>query len=71
MSATAETGFAHRLLLASAGLLVWGAHFLFVYVFTALACARAFADLRLIGIGIVPMAILAATAAASVAHRPN
>lgn len=64
MSAMTERSFAPRVLLASAGLLVWGAHFLFIYVFAALACARAFADLRLIGIGVVPLAILASTVAA-------
>ena len=61
MSTMTERGFAPRLLLASAGLLVWGAHFLFIYIFAALACARAFADLRLIGIGAVPLAILTST----------
>ena len=64
MNAVSEKGFASRLLLASAGLLVWGAHFLFIYVFAALACARSFADLRPIGVGIVPFAILTATVAA-------
>jgi hypothetical protein len=64
MSAVAERSFAPRLLLASASLLVWGAHFLFIYIFAALACARAFADLRLIGVGVVPLAILTSTIAA-------
>lgn len=64
MNAVSERGFAPRLLLASAGLLVWGAHFLFIYVFAALACARAFADVRLLGVGIVSFAILASTVAA-------
>lgn len=64
MSAATNGGFAPRVLLACAGLLVWGAHFLFVYVFAALACARAFADMRLIGVGVVPLAIAASTAAA-------
>jgi hypothetical protein len=64
MSAITETGFASRLLLASAGLLVWGGHFLFIYVFAALACARAFADMHLFGVGVVPLAILASTVVA-------
>lgn len=64
MSAVVERSFALRLLLASASLLVWGAHFLFIYIFAALACARAFADLRLIGVGVVPLAILTSTIAA-------
>lgn len=66
MNAAAEGGFASRIFLACAGLMVWAAHFLFVYVFTALACARAFADVRLAGMGIVPLVILAATVAALV-----
>ncbi len=57
MNVPVKKGFAPRLLLASAGLLIWGSHFLFIYIFAALACARAFADLRLLGIGIVPFAI--------------
>ena len=64
MSAAANGSFAPRVLLACAGLLIWGAHFLFVYVFAALACARAFASMRLIGVGVVPLAILASTVAA-------
>lgn len=64
MSAVTEKGFASRLLLASAGLLVWGAHFLFVYIFAALACARAFADVRVVGLGVVPLAVLMSTVAA-------
>lgn len=64
MNVVSEKGFASRLLFASAGLLVWGAHFLFIYVFAALACARSFADLRLIGFGIIPFAILAGSVAA-------
>ncbi|MBA3326158.1 MAG: hypothetical protein H0T41_13115 [Rhodobacteraceae bacterium] len=56
-----------RLLLLLGGLLVWGAHFLLIYVFAALACARAFADARLFGVGVVPATILAATVAALLA----
>lgn len=62
MSGITQPSFAPRLLLASAGLLIWGAHFLFIYIFAALACARSFADWRVAGIGIVPLAILVSTA---------
>jgi hypothetical protein len=44
-----------------AGLLVWAADFLFVYVFAALACARGFADATVLGIGVVPFASASAT----------
>lgn len=46
------------------GLLVWAVYFLFVYVFNALACARGFAGAELLGIGLVPFTIGAATLAA-------
>jgi len=64
MSAATGGGFAPRVLLACGGLLIWGAHFLFIYVFAALACARAFAGMRLIGVGVVPFTIMASTVAA-------
>ena len=38
-----------------AGPLVWSVHFLSIYVFTALACARDFFAARLFGIPIVPL----------------
>ena len=44
-----------------AGLLVWAADFLFVYVFAAIACARGFADATVLGIGVVPLASVLAT----------
>jgi hypothetical protein len=47
-----------------AGPLVWGAHFLTVYVFTALACARGFFDHQVIGIGIVQLVLAAVSLAA-------
>lgn len=49
------------------GLLVWAAHFLFVYVFAALACARGFASASLFGFGIVPATIVGSTAIAVLA----
>jgi hypothetical protein len=49
------------------GLMIWAAHFLLIYVFTALACARRFADLSWLGIGVVPWVIGAATLAATAA----
>lgn len=43
------------------GLLVWMANFVFVYVFAALACARGFADVNLLGLPVVPLASVLAT----------
>ena len=37
------------------GLLVWAADFLFIYVFTELACARGFAHQAVWGIGVIPL----------------
>src|SRR3546814_15575902 len=52
---------------ALAGLLIWAAHFLLIYGFAALACARGFADVRLLGAGVVPLIVGAATAVAILA----
>lgn len=38
-----------------AGPMVWTVHFLTIYVFTALACARGFFDLEALGLPIVPL----------------
>lgn len=46
------------------GFLIWGAHFLFVYGITALACAKRFADVEILNIGIVPFVTGVATVAA-------
>jgi hypothetical protein len=43
---------------------IWAADFLVIYIFTALACARHFADLSWLGIGIVPWVIGITTLAA-------
>ncbi len=56
-----ERGFIGKMLLMMGGLLVWGAHFTVIYGFNALACARRFAHLEILGLGIVPLVIGAAT----------
>ena len=48
-------------------LLIWMATFVVVYVFAALACARRFADVRLLGIGIVPFVTTLCLAVAALA----
>lgn len=45
------------------GPIVWSAHFLLVYVFTALACAFRFHDREFLGVSIVVSAMLIATLA--------
>ena len=42
-------------------LLTWMAHFTLVYVFAAVACARGFADLRVLTLPIVPVFTIAAS----------
>jgi hypothetical protein len=57
--------FASATLRMFSGLLIWAAHFLVIYVFTALACARRFSEASWLGIGVVPWVIGAATLAAA------
>jgi hypothetical protein len=62
----ARVRFASATLRMLSGLMIWAAHFLVIYyVFTALACARRFADLSWLGIGVVPWVIGAVTLAAA------
>lgn len=49
--------FTRAALLMFSGPLIWGAHFLALYVFTALVCARDAGHLRWFGAGIVQWAI--------------
>jgi hypothetical protein len=57
----AATGFSRQVLLVMSGLIVWAVHFLVVYPFNALACARNFATFEILGIGILPVAIVIVT----------
>jgi hypothetical protein len=59
--------FVAALVAMLAGLLIWAAHFLLVYGFTALACARRFAAAELFGIGVVPLAVGIVTVVAALA----
>jgi hypothetical protein len=63
----AEAAFIRKSFLVLGGLLVWAAHFGFVYVLNALACARNFQGLQLFGFGIVPAMVALATALAVIA----
>lgn len=63
----APARFVPALLFMFAGLLVWAAHLLAVYVFTAIACARGLGRAQFLGLDAVPLFVLAATAAAALA----
>lgn len=56
--------FTRTTFLITGGLLVWIADFAFVYVFAAVACARGFADVSWIGVPIVTLITLLASAIA-------
>ncbi len=62
-----DAGFSRTALSVTAGLLIWAADFLFIYVFAALACARGFSHATLLGLGIVPLASIVATLIAGTA----
>ena len=71
-----EPAFPRTALFITAGLLIWAADFLFIYVFAALACARGYADTAVLGIGVVPFAsavssIVALGASGAVALAAN
>ena len=59
-----EPPFPRTALSMTAGVLIWAADFLFIYVFAALACARGFASHSVLGVGIVPFASAVSTAVA-------
>lgn len=53
--------FVSRLSFMLAGLIIWAAHFGFVYGFNALACTFGFAGSQLLGVGVVVLAVGLAT----------
>lgn len=53
--------FVSTTLFVFSGPLVWAAHFVGIYAFTAIACARRFAEATWLGIGVVQWAIGGAT----------
>jgi len=59
--------FASALLRMCAPLLIWAAHFLVIYAFTAVACERNFAVTRMLGINVVSGVIGIATLVAAAA----
>ena len=63
----ADSRFTPTAFRISSGIIIWAAHFLAIYGFTALACARGWVTARWIGIGVAPWVIGAATLLAAVA----
>lgn len=59
-----ESHFVGAMLRMLSGLLIWATHFVLLYVFSALACARGFWGWRWLGIGVVPWFVGVATLAA-------
>jgi hypothetical protein len=53
-----------RLFVMMAGLIAWAVQFTVIYGVTAVVCARGYAHFSLLGLGLVPFAIVAATAVA-------
>jgi uncharacterized membrane protein len=68
MSATPERHrFTPTTIFIWSSLLIWMTSFVLVYVFAALACARQFADVRVMGVGIVPFTTALCLAVAALA----
>lgn len=60
-----EHRFTPTILFIVGSLLIWLANFVIVYVIGALACARGFADVRILGIPLVSIAATASSLAAA------
>jgi hypothetical protein len=62
-----DNDFIRKSLFMAGGLLVWGAQFTLIYIFNSLACARQFAGVHVLGVGIVPLAVTGMTLVALLA----
>ena len=60
-----RASFIRKTFVVLGGLLIWAAYFGFVYVFNALACARSFHRLHLLGFNVVPLTVLFCAAIAA------
>jgi hypothetical protein len=56
-----DAPFIRTSLALTAGPIIWALHFLVIYIVTALSCARHFYDMEWFGVGVVQLAIAAAT----------
>lgn len=61
MAADTSGGYVAETLKMTAGMLIWALHLGVVYAVVAVACARGFADERIAGVGLVPLAVGGAT----------
>lgn len=59
--------FTSTTFLLAGALILWLADFTFVYAFAAVACARGFADVQMLGLPLVPVVTTVATLGAGVA----
>jgi hypothetical protein len=57
--------FGRTTFLLAGGLLAWLANFVFIYVFAAVACARGFSALSIVGVRVVPLAAVLGSAIAT------
>lgn len=57
----AERRFTAKTFLLFGGLLIWAAHFMFVYSANAVACQRGLENVRILGIGLIPFTVVLAT----------
>lgn len=57
----AERRFGSKTFLLFGGLLIWAAHFMFVYSANAVACERGLQDMRILGAGLIPFTVAVAT----------
>jgi len=60
----AEQRFGSKTFLIFGGLLIWAAHFMFVYSTNAVVCARNLDDITILGAELAPFIVMLATLAA-------
>ena len=63
----AEQRFISKMTFMTGGFIIWAVHFVVVYVFNALACARFFAGAEVLGLGVVPLTLTVLTVLALLA----
>lgn len=67
MNEPREHRFLSTTLFIAGSLLIWIADFTIVYVFAALACARGFADVRVLGLPTVPVVTILSSIVSAIA----
>lgn len=63
----AEQRLTAKTLYLFGGLLIWAAHFMFVYSANAIACSRGLEDIAILGAGLIPLTVALATIVALLA----